>query len=288
MERLMVGTFAVALGLALTGFARGAGTGRVPYPIVDTGQVRCYGTGREIAWPKPGDPFYGQDAQYAGNAPRYRDNGDGTVCDLVTGLVWQKGPGEKKTWARAAAGAKACRTGGHTDWRLPNAKELQSIVDYTRSPDTTKSAAIDPVFKVTAIRNEGGAPDFPWYWTGTTHAGGRGGPAAAYVAFGRALGWMQGRRTGRYALMDVHGAGSQRSDHKIGDPADFPRGRGPQGDVIRICNYGRCVRGGGITRRTGPRARRTGHEPDLLFARKRGQRYRARFGFAECAPRSTR
>lgn len=34
---------------------------------------------------------------------------------------------------------------------LPNAKELQSIVDYTRSPLTTATAAIDPLFEVSAI-----------------------------------------------------------------------------------------------------------------------------------------
>jgi hypothetical protein len=51
-------------------------------------------------------------------------------------------------------------------------------------------------------------------------------------------------RRGRYRLLDVHGAGAQRSDPKAGDPADYPYGRGPQGDVIRINNYVRCVRGG--------------------------------------------
>lgn len=44
-------------------------------------------------------------------------------------------------------------------------------------------------------------------------------------------------------MVDVHGAGAQRSDPKEGDPADFPHGRGPQGDVIRIYNFVRCVRG---------------------------------------------
>ncbi len=44
---------------------------------------------------------------------------------------------------------------GYSDWRLPDAKELQSIVDYTRSPDTTGSAAIDPVFDVTFNGLEG-------------------------------------------------------------------------------------------------------------------------------------
>ena len=45
-------------------------------------------------------------------------------------------------------------------------------------------------------------------------------------------------------LVDVHGAGAQRSDPKAGDPAMFPHGRGPQGDVIRIYNFVRLVRGG--------------------------------------------
>ena len=42
--------------------------------------------------------------------------------------------------------------------------------------------------------------------------------------------------------LDVHGAGAQRSDPKIGDPSDYPTGHGPQGDAIRIFNYIRCVR----------------------------------------------
>jgi hypothetical protein len=44
--------------------------------------------------------------------------------------------------------------------------------------------------------------------------------------------------------LDVHGAGAQRSDPKAGDPRIFSRGRGPQGDVIRIYNYARLVRNG--------------------------------------------
>ena len=59
-------------------------------PIADTGQVKCYNNSREIPCPKPGQPFYGQDAQYEGNVPSYRNNGDGTVTDLNTGLMWSK------------------------------------------------------------------------------------------------------------------------------------------------------------------------------------------------------
>jgi len=48
--------------------------------------------------------------------------------------------------------------------------------------------------------------------------------------------------SGNYTLLDVHGAGAQRSDPKNGDPDDYPFGHGPQGDVIRIFNYVRLVR----------------------------------------------
>jgi hypothetical protein len=176
---------------------------------------------------------------------------------------------------------------GHADWRLPNAKELQSIVDYARSPDTTQSAAIDPLFECSQITNEVGKTDYPFYWSSTTHAGFLGGAAAMYVAFGRAAGWLSARAfaggppdkrgprqggpgpggpgpggpgpgwgpdagpqaadPGDYHFTDVHGAGSQRSDPKASDPKNFPHGRGPQGDVIRINNYVRLVRNGAIS-----------------------------------------
>jgi hypothetical protein len=181
-----------------------------------------------------GNPDYGKN--------KFKDNGDGTVSDDATGLTWMKADsGKGMNWADALAYAENLEQAGHSDWRLPNAKELQSIVDYTRSPDTTASAAIDPVFDVTHIVNELMVRDYPAYWTGTTHvrAGGRA-SAAAYVAFGRAMGCMRGR------WMDVHGAGCQRSDPKDGDPRYYPKGRGPQGDAIRILNYVRCVRGGDV------------------------------------------
>lgn len=166
----------------------------------------------------------------------FRDNGDGTITDRATGLTWMKEDSHKSmTWKQALAYAENLSLAGHDDWRLPNAKELQSIVDYTRSPDTTNSPAIDPIFSMTRMKNEAGKPDYPWFWTSTTHLDGPDpGRAAAYVAFGRALGKMHG------TIMDVHGAGAQRSDPKTGEPTY----RGPQGDRLRITNFVRCVRGG--------------------------------------------
>ena len=104
-------------------------------------------------------------------------------------------------------------------------------------------------------------------WSSTTHKRMGGGEAASYVAFGRSQGWMRGFG-GQYNLLDVHGAGSQRSDPKAGDPSQFPRGRGPQGDVIDIYNMVRSVRGGEVSfRESGPeqesqRSGRRGRGPD--------------------------
>jgi hypothetical protein len=120
---------------------------------------------------------------------------------------------------------------------VPDAKELQSIVDYGRSPDTTNSAAIDPMFSSTAITNLLGETDYGFYWTSTTHAEYSHGDKAVYFAFGESLGEMNNR------VMDVHGAGSQRSDPKTGDESDYPStGNGPQGDVRMVYNFVRAVR----------------------------------------------
>jgi hypothetical protein len=176
----------------------------------------------------------------------FADNGDGTITDAATGLMWtQNDSGLENTsgldWETALDWVAQKNTAsylGYNDWRLPNVKELQSIVDYTRSPDTTGSAAIDPLFNATGIVNEAGQADYACYWSSTTHANWTAVPAAnaAYVAFGRAMGYTDG------AWVDVHGAGAQRSDPKAGDPDAFPTGFGPQGDAIRITNYIRLVR----------------------------------------------
>jgi hypothetical protein len=176
----------------------------------------------------------------------FTDNGDGTITDNATGLTWsQDDSGTGMNWGDALAWVQQKNDEnylGYSDWRLPNAKELQSIVDYSRSPDTTGSAAIDPVFNATQITNEAGRTDYPFYWTSTSHLHGVEGSAVAavYVAFGRGLGSMDGVN-----VIDVHGAGCQRSDPKDGDPSNYPSwGHGPQGDVQRVFNYVRLVRGG--------------------------------------------
>jgi hypothetical protein len=360
--------------------------------VVDTGQSRCYDDWQEITCPSPGEPFYGQDAQYSGAQPGYMDNGDGTVSDINTGLMWQKSPDleNRSTYAEALAGARSCRlaghddwrlptikelyslidfrgsgktgtpyidtrffdfrfgdsnrgerpidaqywssneyagkvfgnrtavfgvnfadgrikgypsesrgkkqegrfvryvrgaTGyginrfvdngdgtvtdhtsgltwmkadsqtamswqdalafaenlsfaGHDDWRLPNAKELQSIVDYSRAPDAAdpgrRGPALDPVFDITESES--------WFWASTTLMEGPNASHAVYIAFGQAFGVYQDRQ-GQQRLVNVHGAGAQRSDPKSGDPGSWVDGHGPQNDQIRILNSARAVRG---------------------------------------------
>jgi len=178
-----------------------------------------------------GNPDYGTN--------QFVNNGDGTISDLATGLMWMQNDSNiALNWEEALPYAEDANAAGYDDWRLPNIKELQSILDYTRSPDTTNSAAIDPNFQASTIINEAGQEDWPFYWSSTTHVSASPRPysAAAYMSFGRAMGYMGNR------WMDVHGAGAQRSDPKQGDPDNFPFGRGPQGDNIRIYNHVRCVR----------------------------------------------
>ena len=145
---------------------------------------------------------------------------------------------------------------GHNDWRLPNAKELNSLVDYANAPDFNGRPAIDTAFfTCTPITNENGDADFPYYWSSTTHAGystsGSAGDQAAYIPFGRALGWPSS--VGRW--VDVHGAGCQRADSKIGPPFPYATTHvvtkdgvtytgyafGPQGDAVRGLNFVRLV-----------------------------------------------
>lgn len=166
------------------------------------------------------------------------DNNNGTVTDAATGLMWQKNDSQQgMDWQEALDYADNLNLDGYSDWRLPSAKELQSIVDYSRSPQTSNSPAIDPIFMTSAIKDPNGSEQYPYFWTSTTHQDGRNPySSAVYFAFGEAQGKMRNR------LMDVHGAGAQRSDPKSGYKNDYPQYFGPQGDLRYVYNYVRCVR----------------------------------------------
>jgi hypothetical protein len=153
--------------------------------------------------------------------------------------MWQQADdGNTYDWEDGLAYAENLTLAGYSDWRMPNAKELHSIVDYTRSPATTSSPAIDPLFSCTEIIDpDGNSGQYGYYWTGSPL---KDGPTpytdAVYICFGKAQGKMNDK------LMDVHGAGAQRNDPKSGNAADYPQFFGPQGDVRYVYNFVRCVR----------------------------------------------
>lgn len=164
----------------------------------------------------------------------FQNNNDGTISDLATGLMWQKNDsGSGMDWEHALAYAQTQNSAnylGHNDWRLPNAKELQSLVDYTRSPYATKAAnvgpAINALFSCTSILNDGGKADYPYYWTSTSAMSMANGsyPSAWYVAVGQA---EDGNGE------NLHGAGAVRFDSKT-----VGTGAGEE----RVLNYVRLVR----------------------------------------------
>lgn len=59
------------------------------FPLVGTNQTTYFNNFTSISAPSEGEDFYGQNAHFPGNEPQYVDNGDGTVTDMVTGLMWQ-------------------------------------------------------------------------------------------------------------------------------------------------------------------------------------------------------
>src|SRR5262249_52102968 len=100
-----------------------------------TGQTTCWNSsGTTVACAGTG-----QDGELQQGAPlSYTDNGDGTVTDDNTGLVWEKlsldgsvhDRGNAYTWTNAFAGhvatLNAMSFAGHNDWRVPNVKEMES------------------------------------------------------------------------------------------------------------------------------------------------------------------
>ena len=102
----------------------GSGTGETYGAAVEkSGQTTSYVTGDD------GDLQRG----VALPSPRFADNGDGTVTDLLTGLMWTKDAdiaNGERTWAEAVSDCEACGAGDYTDWHLPQVRELHSLIHF--------------------------------------------------------------------------------------------------------------------------------------------------------------
>lgn len=119
-----------------------------------TGQLTSYRTGDDGTYEKG----------YPKTGARFVDNGDGTITDKATGLMWAKdgngagcNNGSTLAWAAAITFAEGLSFAGYSDWRLPNVRELMSIVDY---------GAVAPAINSTFTNTQ--SDD---YWSSTTYAG---------------------------------------------------------------------------------------------------------------------
>ncbi len=84
------------------------------------------------------------------------NNGNGTITDSITNLMWQRIPhSDSLTWENALTYADTLSVGGYIDWRLPNVKELQSICEETRYTPGIDTA----FFKITNNKK---------YWSSTS------------------------------------------------------------------------------------------------------------------------
>lgn len=88
--------------------------------VVDTGQTQSF------------TDTAGEDSDYLINPFSYVDNDNGTISDNNTALMWQKTAGKTGGWSIAEAGSycQDLDLGGLTDWRVPDRKELVSIISY--------------------------------------------------------------------------------------------------------------------------------------------------------------
>jgi len=139
----------------------------IPAPVPQTGQITSYDVGDDgdlksgVPWPNP----------------RFTDNGDGTVTDNLTGLIWLKNAdcGGIMNWANALSYCSSLANGqcglsdgsSQGDWRLPNVQEFRSLIDYgfydpalSNAAGTAKWAEGDAF---SGVKNS-------VYWSSTTHA----------------------------------------------------------------------------------------------------------------------
>jgi hypothetical protein len=128
------------------------------------GSIDCAGTGQDgdlqkgVAWPNP----------------RFTDNEDNTVTDNLTGLMWAQDANATgtETWSNALTYCNDLDLGGHTDWRLPNVKELLSLIDWAfAGPALSNDAGTDKWG--TGLSSFSGVQS-DYYWSSTTCAHGTG------------------------------------------------------------------------------------------------------------------
>jgi hypothetical protein len=141
-------------------------------PVSQTGQTTSYETGDDgdlqlgVKWPDP----------------RFTDNGDGTVRDHLTGLIWLKNANcfGAKIWHDALNASNNLATGqcglsdgsSPGDWHLSNVRELQSLIDYGNY-----NPALPTGHPFSNVQSS-------FYWSSTTYANGPSNAWLVYMSLG--------------------------------------------------------------------------------------------------------
>lgn len=166
--QLKVDTSSGQAEIGFFGYGNDTGSVEGSTAVPKTGQTKSYRTGDDgdlkkgTAWP----------------VPRFTDHGKGTVTDNLTGLMWVKAPhdldgnSDRQTWDNAIDFCNGLNHAGHSDWRLPNVRELQSLIDYGRSAPVLPSG-----HPFTGVQSS-------IYWSSTTDPGHRGSAWAVHLEYG--------------------------------------------------------------------------------------------------------
>ena len=101
------------------------------------------------------------------SSTEFIDNGDGTITDKKTGLMWQKtNDGVLRTWAESLIYCENLLLAGHNDWRLPDIKESASIINFNTS--NPNAPAIDTTYFETFFPS---LPLVDRFWSSTIYVG---------------------------------------------------------------------------------------------------------------------
>src|SRR5437660_7826629 len=191
--RVLASTLALLFGLGLSATAVEAWW--TPPPSSSGGSSTFPATGQTTSFAsstmtKDSDsPVRDDGAVRAGGALSYQNNGDGTITDLNTGLMWEQKIGDGGLhdvsmtfpwssmvmetiwdWLDAVNAEGGTGLAGYNDWRVPNVKELQSIVDYGAS----SAPRVDVAFNFNnnsafCTVTECSLTASSFYWSSTTH-----------------------------------------------------------------------------------------------------------------------
>ena len=127
--------------------------------------------------PIPGEDLY-ENMQYGvpwDTDMRFKDNGDGTVTDDLTGLMWTTNAnpnGSECNWNTAINYCETYDYAGHSDWRLPNKNELFSLIDFSQF-----NPALPDGHPFSAVQAS-------YYWSSSSYAGGSGNAWYVHMNYG--------------------------------------------------------------------------------------------------------